>query len=95
MKRIALVFLSLVLLGGCTTLSPMALEDPGEQCELIVTLEVVKVANEYLTNELDIHQNKMELDCRRVAIREEWIRLREGILLLFTYETWECYDCPE
>ncbi len=96
MKRLSLVLLSLILLGGCTieVLGP-PIEKDGELCELVVTLEVVRQGNVYLTNELDIHKNKMGLDCRRVFVREEWVRLQQGLLLLFTYETWECYDCPE
>ena len=98
MKRIALTFSALILLGGCTIAHPMGPdiveEDPEEVCELVTTLEVIRTGNVYITNELEIHRDRLGLDCRRVMIREEWMVIG-GIAWLWTFETWECYDCPD
>ena len=86
----------LLTMAGChiTVLAPeeeVCEEDP---CELVMVLDVVRAGNTYWTNELDISDNKLGFDWRRVRIVEKWESTSVG-LLLFTHETWECYDCPD
>ncbi len=86
----------LLTIAGCdvTVLAPeeeVCEEDP---CELVVTIRVVRAGNTYWTNELDVQDNKLAFDCRRVLIEEEWVIIG-GIAWLFSYETWDCYDCPD
>ncbi len=89
-----LITLTALLLTACS--SPTAIvEDEEEQCVLFITLEVIRSGNTYWTNELDIFDNQLELDCRRVKIREDWVQVAEGILWLFVWETWDCYECPD
>lgn len=96
LTKAALGVVLLLAMVGCevTVLAPeeeVCEEDP---CELVVVLEVVRAGNTYWTNELDIWDNKLGFDCRRVRIVEKWESTSVG-LLLFTHETWECYDCPD
>jgi len=86
-------------IGACTIALPTApeIEENDELCELFITLEVVRLGTtgEYWSNELDIFDNRLGLDCRRVAIREEWFRVGDNVSWLLVYETWDCYSCPD
>jgi len=95
--RFALLFTLLVLLGGCTieVLAPAHEHGPHEHeavQEPFIELEVVRSTNTYWSQELDIFDNRLALDCIRFKIREEWLQVAEAILWLFTYEGWDCYE---
>ena len=93
-KLLALAILLAV--AGCA--SPIAIEeDPEEECVLFITLEVVRlgVTGLYWTDELDIFDNRLGLDCRRVRIVEAWFRIGDGVSWLIVTETWDCYKCPD
>ncbi len=92
-----LAILATITLGGCTL--PMAIEEEEvceeDPCVLVMELDVVRInGNTYWTNELDIWDNKLAFDCRRVKIYEKWEPVGTT-LLLFTHEIWKCYDCPD
>lgn len=94
----AAVGVALLLTLAACDITVLAPEDEEvceeEPCELVMVLDVVRAGNEYWTNELDIWDNKLAFDCRRVRIVEKWETVGTT-LLLFTHEQWDCYDCPD
>jgi len=98
MKRLALVLSALILLGGCT-IEVLGPEIEPHEHEVVeepfIELEVVRSTNTYWSDELDIFDNRLTLDCIRFKIREEWLRVAEAVIWLFTYEGWKCYDRPD
>ena len=90
---------AVLLLGGCTVevLAPEVADTVhghDEVREPFIELDVVRAGNTYWTNELDIWDNKLAFDCRRVSITEKW-ETTSICLILFSHEGWDCYDCPD
>jgi len=94
-KRLALVFLSLILLGGCTIEVLAPEHEHSDEEEPFITLRVVRSTNTYWTEELDIFDNRLALDCIRTLIWEDWLQVAEGQIWLFTYEWWDCFSHPD
>lgn len=91
------VWIALLLaVAGCdvTVLGPEPEEECDEEpCELVMVLRVIRTGNTYVTNELDIWDNKLAFDCRRTLIDEQFVIIG-NVALTWTKETWECYRCP-
>ncbi len=96
--NLGLVLSSFILLSGCTieVLAPETEpHEHSEEEEPFIELEVVRSTNTYWSDELDIFDNRLALDCIRFKIREEWLQVAEGHIWLFTYEGWNCFDHPD
>lgn len=94
MYKLLPILLALMLVG-CDLVLPTEPVDEEEFCELFRTVTVVRSLNSYWSEELDILQDRLGLDCILTDIEERWIQIDHGVLWLFTYETWKCYTCSE